>query len=316
MDLPGGTSPLRVNLQFELLGIHAIDDEAESLNFTGLLTLNWKDPAQAFDPAEEGVQERVFSGDFQFNEISPGWFPQVVLTNALSAPNSQGVLVRVSPDGTSTLTQMLHATARSPFELRTLPFDTQRLALDFQVLGFDAGEVVLLADSEDVVKSGTFTRAPEWLAPRLDVTERIVNGHSTITVNLELQRQWFFLTRLVLLPLALIVVLSWSVFWMDRSSLGDRMAVSFVGILTAVAYQNLTSDVMPNIAYMTFLNAFVMASLFIMSASVLENLLVGDADKRGRLQRGDSMDRASRWLFPLAYGLLIGGAWLITSRIL
>ena len=54
---------------------------------------------------------------------------------------------------------------------------------------------------------------------------------------MDVKRQPLFMLRLVVIPLCLIVMLSWSVFWMDRSSVGDRMAVSFVGILTAVAYQ-------------------------------------------------------------------------------
>ena len=33
-----------------------------------------------------------------------------------------------------------------------------------------------------------------------------------------------FLVRLVILPLTLMVMLSWSVFWMDRSLIGDRPA--------------------------------------------------------------------------------------------
>ena len=43
--------------------------------------------------------------------------------------------------------------------------------------------------------------------------------------------------KVVVLPLTLLVVLTFSVFWMDRPSLGDRMDISFIGLLTVVAYQ-------------------------------------------------------------------------------
>ena len=39
------------------------------------------DPRQAFDPAVVGVDEKIFQGAYQVNELATGWFPQVVLVN-------------------------------------------------------------------------------------------------------------------------------------------------------------------------------------------------------------------------------------------
>jgi hypothetical protein len=44
------------------------------------------------------VNEKVYQGDYQFNEISPGWFPQMVLVNSAGSYESQGVVLRVQPD--------------------------------------------------------------------------------------------------------------------------------------------------------------------------------------------------------------------------
>jgi hypothetical protein len=122
-----------------------------------------------------------------------------------------------------------------------------------------------------------------------------------MTVNIEVRRDPVFVLRLVALPLLLMVVLSWSVFWMDRSSVGDRINVSFIGILTAVAYQNVMSGIMPHITYVTFMNGFVQISLFAMCATVVVNLVVGAADKRGDYALGNRIDRRCRTLFPLGY---------------
>ena len=66
----------------------------------------------------------------------------------------------------------------------------------------------------------------------------------------------FYMSRLVILPLVVIVLLSFSVFWMDRSSVGDRLGVSFIGILTGVAYQLVMSDHLPRISYVTLMHGF------------------------------------------------------------
>ena len=93
---------------------------------------------------------------------------------------------------------------------------------------------------------------------------------------------------------------------MDQSSLGDRVNVSFIGILTAVAYQNLVSGILPQISYFTLMNAFLNFSFWTMCATVVINLVVAGADKQGRVELGNLIDRRCRWIFPLVYfGLLL-----------
>jgi hypothetical protein len=101
------------------------------------------------------------------------------------------------------------------------------------------------------------------------------------------------------------MMLSWSVFWMDRSSLGDRMAVSFVGILTAVAYQTMVSSIMTQISYMTIIHGFLYFSFILMCATVVVNLVVGTCDRAGDFARGDLIDRRCRWIFPITYVILV-----------
>jgi len=46
---------------------------------------------------------------------------------------------------------------------------------------------------------------------------------SAFVMSIDVQRESFYLSRLVILPLVVIVLLSFSVFWMDRSSLDQRI---------------------------------------------------------------------------------------------
>lgn len=108
-----------------------------------------------------------------------------------------------------------------------------------------------------------------------------------------------------MIPLALIAALSWSVFWMERSSLGDRINVSFVGLLTAVAFQIVVGDLLPHMSYITLLNGFVNLSLFIMAATVVVNLVVAGYDKKQQPHIGDRIDFRCRWLFPTIYVVIL-----------
>ena len=308
------SGPTVVRAAFQLQNIDEIDEEAETFQFTGVLALTWQDKRQAFDPKKEQVQEKIYQGNFQFNEISPAWYPQVVLANVSGMYEKNSVLLRVQPDGTSTLIETVNATAKVDFKMRRYPFDSQRLDAIFGVLGFDNSEVVFEAEPRPIDSSWKKLLIAQWQLAGISssTAEKIApyagkrGISSTFTASMEVQRKPFYIIRLVVIPLALIVVLSWSVFWMERSSLGNRMDISFVGILTAVAYQNVVGDVMPHIAYVTLMNGFLNLSFLAMCATVVVNLMVGGYDKQGKSDVGDLIDYRCRWIFPLVYfGLLL-----------
>ncbi len=311
---PPSDGPVVVRVSFEMHGINAIDDEGEVFEFVGVFTTRWQDPRQAFDPVAEGVAEKVFQGDYQVNELSPGWFPQWVLENETGLFEKRGVVLRVRPDGSSTLIETLNAAAKTEFNMLRFPFDRQRLLAVFKVVGFDQDEVELRVEPQEANIAGGGVAVPQWTITSVGLTvgERPAphagagGAASTLVLGVEIQREPFFMIRLVVLPLILIVLLSFSVFWMDRSSLGDRISVSFIGILTGVAYQIVTSDNLPHISYFTLMHAFLNLSFLTMCATVVINLRVGALDKQGKQKLGDLIDRRCRRIFPAVYfGLVL-----------
>jgi hypothetical protein len=314
LALPPSAGPVKVRASFHLLDISEIDEEAETFAFSGVMTLQWRDERQAFDPVRAGVKERIFQGDFQFNELSPAWFPQLVLTNPSGSYDFSAIVLRVKPDGSSTLTETINAVAETRLDLHRMPFDSQRLEAVFEVFGFDTSEVLLDVDPVSILDQQSEVNIPQWTLNAIEIVDRkLVAPYagnqgvcSAMALSVHVQRQPPFMIRLVIVPVGLICMLSWVVFWMDRSSLGDRINVSFVGILTAAAYQIVVGDITPHISYETLMNRFLNISFWVMCATVVVNLMVGEADKAGNIARGDRIDRICRWFFPLTYlGMLL-----------
>ena len=52
---PQTEGPVVVRVGFQLLEINSIDEQSESFEFSGVLTVQWVDERQAFDPATEGI---------------------------------------------------------------------------------------------------------------------------------------------------------------------------------------------------------------------------------------------------------------------
>lgn len=306
--------PVVVRAAFELREINEINDTEETFDFTGVLTLTWNDPRQAFEPSS-GADEKIFQGDYQFNELSTGWYPQLVLVNESGLYQKSGVVLRVQPDGNSTLIQTINATAEVELDMRWFPFDNHRLEAVFEVLGFDRDEILLQAESSsDGSLLNRQLKMPQWTITGTSASIRNQSASyagrrgvsSALVVSVDVERNSFYISRLVCFPLSIIVFLSFSVFWMDRSSLGDRISVSFIGILTGVAFQLVIGDVLPRISYFTVIHAFLNLSFLTMCATVVINLVVGALDQRENYELGDRIDHRCRWIFPLTYlGLIL-----------
>jgi hypothetical protein len=208
--------------------------------------------------------------------------------------------------------------------LRRYPFDRQSLKAIFQVLGFDRSEVVLDLDPEAGSAVRSEISLPQWIIAGITISPQdrptLVAGHrrvaSGFVTTVNVKRESFYISRLVTLPLVVIVLLSFSVFWIGPSALVDRISISFIGILTAVAYQLLMSETLPRIAYVTWINAFLSVSFLMMVGTVVVDLVVGTLDRRGGSALALRIDHLCRWIFPIAYFGLILSAFVVTFLIL
>ena len=298
--------PTIVSVGFVLLDLNAINERAETFEFEALVTLRWHDPRQAFDPAEIGVHERYYEGEFHVAETYVGWWPQLGLENGAESFDRRGELLRIQPDGSMRYVYLLHATAERPLALRAFPFDRQQLALYMQVLGHPADQVVLRTLSESTGMVNELMNIAGWDLKGISTTieeSDVLHGYrvSQLVTRLDVEREPFHLIALVVLPLALLVMLTWTVFWMDEESLSDRINISFIGILSVVAYQFIVQDTMPAISYFTLMDAFLISTLLIVGLGVVVNLVVDKLNRADRRGLADRVDYTCRWAFPLAF---------------
>ena len=86
----------------------------------------------------------------------------MVLVNESGLYQKNGVVLRVRPDGTSTLIETLNAAAEAEFDMSRFPFDGHRLEAVFEVLGFDRDEVLLQVESDAASSLASDVRIPQW----------------------------------------------------------------------------------------------------------------------------------------------------------
>ncbi len=307
---PPGARPVRVFTHFFLSDVNRIDSQEETFEIRGELTLRWQDPRRAFDAEAEGVTEKHYQGTFQFLEMFNGWWPQIAVENAVGSVPLSGVSLRIAPNGTLTMIQEISSVVKSRMALRRFPFDRQRLQVIFEPLSFYATEVLLETGVGATDLPERSIRVSGWDVVALEAEARVErdevtgNEYSIFVVTLDVGRLPASAIWSIIVPMSLIVLLSSVVFWMDRESLGNRMDVSFIGLLTIVAYQSLATQGLPNISYFTLLDGFIYVAYAGMTACIVSNIFVDQLDRRNATATADRLDWNARWAFPVVLILL------------
>ena len=130
------------------------------------------------------------------------------------------------------------------------------------------------------------------------------NQFSQMVIQLDMTRLPGSTIWLVFVPLTVIIFLSSSIYWMDNESLGARMDISFLGLLTIVAYQSMVKSGLPDIDYFTLTNGFVYNAYLVMGGFIISNIVNNQLDKKGKRELADRIDLHARWVMPLFFVLL------------
>jgi hypothetical protein len=316
--------PTRVECAILILDVVNIDDVNESFEAEVALIASWRDPRLAFDPEAEGTDVKLFQGGFQFAEVFKGWWPQLVIINEVGKTDPNSITLRVFPDGTVRYLEQRNATLETPMDLRDFPFDTQRLRASMIPFGNHADEVVLAVDERFANTTDEYVRREQdvnvagWnlqhLQMAVDETSIMAAGgperFSRMVTTITLERRSWQLVWAMLFPLLILVSVVWSIFWVEIDALPDRLNISFIGVLTIVAYQFVVLEDLPRMSYLTFTDTVLLISFVMMAATVPQSLLIHSLVRKGKQRLARTIDRTCRWAFPVAYLALLAAAVL------
>ena len=90
---------------------------------------------------------------------------------------------------------------------------------------------------------------------------------------------------------------------MDNETLANRVNITFIGILSVVAYYFVILNNVPEVSYLTLVDAFIISTFIILAAGVVLTVVMEKYAQEDRQDKAARVDRICRWAFPLAYFL-------------
>jgi hypothetical protein len=307
---PNASGPTRIGMAFRVLEIREIDPVQASYRLRGYVRTIWCDRRLAFDPAEMGVDERVYIGAAAEAQLARGiWFPSAFPVNQVGEMRITERFLRVRYDGTVSQDLNIFVPLSSRFDLRRFPFDTQTLIMQVESFIYPSSRVVLV---EDAVRTGfdPALELPEW--ELRSATGRVTDvdvmrsrePFSRHTLHIEMSRKPGFYLWKVFLPLLIIVALSWSIFWMPDERFASRSRITATGVLTIVAYQFAFGGDLPRIGYLTLMDKTMIVSFGLLAVTVLESLMISPWQE-SHPEWAMRVDQISRMVFPGSYLVML-----------
>ena len=124
------------------------------------------------------------------------------------------------------------------------------------------------------------------------------------------RRLGYFVTKIIV-PLCLIVMMSWAPRWIDAGQVGVNVGVATTAFLTLVAYLFATNSLLPPVSYITRMDRFIFLSMLTVFAGLVQTIastILVQNEKTSLVRR---IDRWSRIVYAVILLLVLLVAFFI-----
>ncbi|MHA1530131.1 MAG: hypothetical protein ACTSVG_14015 [Alphaproteobacteria bacterium] len=290
--------PTKVEVKIFLLDVDDVDGASQSFEANVYYEQRWNDPRLA----HEGIGERS-------RPLSDVWHPRIQLVNQQRAWKTFPDVVEIAPSGDVIYRQRLWGSFSQPLLLRDFPFDRQVFEILLAATGYTSEEVELVIDPKSRI-SERFS-LPDWNVVGWKVESKIFQvvpggeNVAAITLSFEATRRAGYFIGKVIVPLLMIVAMSWVVFWIDPRESGTQVSVAITSILTLIAYRFAVGVSLPKVEYMTRLDLFILGSSILVFVSLVQVVVTSNFAKTDRIIKARRIDLWCRWLFPIGFVLIM-----------
>ncbi len=292
--------PLILNATLFLLDVSKIDGADQSFTADLFMLLQWQDERLA-SPA----------GGVRRLPLDSIWNPRIQIINQRRVFKTFDEVVDVTPEGTVTYRQRLHGQFASPLDLHDFPLDQHTFSVQVVVPGYSPNEIEFVTTTEGFGngRSTEFT-IPDWFVGIFETRSApwaVIPGGREIpglVGTFVARRHLGFYVGKAFVSVAIIVFMSWIVFWIDPEHLGPRLSVVVTSMLTLVAYRFLLGQSLPAVSYLTRLDYYLLGSTVLVFVALIQVAMTGAMTDEHHLSRAATINRLSRWVFPAAFALL------------
>ena len=306
-----GSEPVSVDIGLYVKKLTNISEVNNSFQVNAYIETIWCDPRLAFQVNNVGYDRKLLIENNAARALEKIWWPDLVLVNAADTVSKTNQELMIFSDGTVVFEEIVAANISTRLNLAKYPFDAHHFDIALESFAHPKDELLLHLQRDKIGFSDTFNM-PSWRVTHHETTVFTVkeirdrDSFSEALLRIHAERIWQPTMYRLAIPLIIIIIVSWSVFWLRPMSTG-RFGVTFTTILTVVAFNFTVSQKLPNVPEITYLESLYGCSLLLLALVVIENTSVDRLTALGKSAAAENLDRFSRWFFPVLYFLGVTG---------
>ena len=159
---------------------------------------------------------------------------------------------------------------QNDFKLQTFPFDKQVLKIIYlapDILESYEVSNAIISTTESLDFFIKNNQINGWDIIDFDLYNEIELNQSndflsSATIEIQIERQHGYYIYKVLIPILLILMVCWSVVWVDPKELEARLTITIVCLLSLIAYNFVIDSELPKLEYLTVMDWIILVSYF------------------------------------------------------
>jgi hypothetical protein len=295
--------PTQVSVGIYVIDIFEISNATQAFSADIQVAVSWQDNRLA----KKSLGYSLENCRITLNEI---WHPYLGIVNQRNMKKVFGDTVQIDGDGNVLYRQRGIGELTTPVDLKDFPFDDQTFSISLSSFRYDNSEVSIILDEFRTGRLGRFSLAGWSIEPgeaRVTSQDIALQNRSFDRLDYELiaeRHRGYYLWK-VFLPLALIVFMAWTVFWIDPSQLGAQVGVSGAAVFTMIAFQFSLGYFLPRVSYLTRADKYILGSTILVFLALGEGILTSWMAQKERHELSKKIDRWSRVVYPILFLLCI-----------
>ncbi|MGB5279588.1 MAG: hypothetical protein WBO16_00685 [Gammaproteobacteria bacterium] len=297
--------PTEIQAVGAVLDVDRINSAEQNFTLNIYMVFRWSDPSLAHDSAGSIVLG-----------LSDVWNPRLTIINTQRYWENTRDEVEVSPEGRVTYRLHVFGDFSQPLDLKDFPMDQHVFEVPVVAAGYRPDEVVFKPDS----------RIDSFIAERLSVADwkvgtmrgnprEVTLAHDLklpgFVFSFEAERRLHHYVIKAIIPLCLIVIMSWVVFWISPEHIPNQLSVAVTTVLTLIAYHIALSGRLPDIPYLTHMDKFLFSSTVLVFMALIEVVVTSHLSSTDQLALARKIDKTARWLFPVLFLSALGYSFFL-----
>jgi len=314
-----GTDPVEVSATLYINKIYNIDSVNETYQIDGYMYYSWIDERVVFSAEDSLVKTMIYENERAKELIKNDfWIPAFELINVQGSKQDPNIRIEIHRDHKIEYVERFFDTFSTNMDYQKFPFDSQTFKVEIEAFSYDQSQLIFTnseifpkLDNENLsgiisedwkitnLKDAITTNSFEFSTNELETQK----SYSRVIFRVEAERIYGYYLWQVLFPLMIIILSSFSIFWIKEFS--AQVGVGFTLMLTVVAFNFYSASILPKLPYNTFIEYVIIVGYIFIFLGIIAVILHHRLTPSNKAKDKIKLLKHCRYGFPIAYALIM-----------